>query len=217
MGAPGRATPAPDAAPGYPLKRVLDVAVSLTALTLGLPVLLAVAAAIKWDSPGPVLYRGLRVGQAGRRFRILKFRTMVADRESEGPAVTAGDDPRVTRVGGWLRRTRLDELPQLVNVLRGEMSLVGPRPEAPEFVARRPELFRGLLRARPGLMDLATLSYLPQEEALGHSAEVERRYVEEIMPGKLALSERYLATQSLAQDVRTMALAARALFSRWRR
>ena len=216
MGEPERAAPAPDSAPGYPLKRALDVVVSLTALTLVLPVLLAVAAAIRWDSPGPVLYRGLRVGQGGGRFRILKFRTMVADREHEGPAVTASDDPRVTRVGGWLRRTRLDELPQLVNVLRGEMSLVGPRPEAPEFVARRPELFRGLLRARPGLMDLATLSYLPKEEALGHSAEVERRYVEEVMPGKLALSERYLATQSLAQDVRTMLLAARALFSRWR-
>ena len=217
MGEPEGAAPVPDAAPGYPLKRALDVVVSLTALTLVLPVLLAVAAAIKWDSPGPVLYRGLRVGQAGRRFRILKFRTMVADREREGPAVTASDDPRVTRVGGWLRRTRLDELPQLVNVLRGQMSVVGPRPEAPEFVARRPDLFRRLLRARPGLMDLATLSYLPKEEALGHSAEVERRYVEEVMPGKLALSERYLATQSLSQDVRTMLLTARALLSRWRR
>jgi lipopolysaccharide/colanic/teichoic acid biosynthesis glycosyltransferase len=187
------------------LKRAFDLTAALLGLVLLSPLLLALALWVKLDSPGPVFFRQERVGRGGRLFRIHKFRTMVHDAAQAGPPLTVGQDERITRAGRFLRRHRLDELPQLFDVLRGEMSLVGPRPEVPRYVAHYPEHLRDkLLSVRPGLTDPASLAHLDESERLGRSSDPERTYVEEILPAKLRQAEHYVDHASLTQDLRVL-------------
>ena len=181
-------------------KRLFDLTISLVGLVLLAPLWAAIALWIVLDSPGPVFFRGERVGREGRPFRILKFRTMIADAAQRGPGITTAQDPRVTRAGRFLRRFKLDELPQLLNVLKGEMSLVGPRPEAPRYVALYTEEQRRVLRVRPGITGVAALQFRHEERLLA-GEDWERRYVEEIMPQKLALELAYLERASLGRDL----------------
>jgi len=155
-------------------KRILDIAVALIGLVLLAPAFVVIAMLIKLDSPGPIFFRGRRIGLHGRPFHIFKFRSMVPDVPSKGAAVTCKDDPRITGVGKILRKTKLDELPSLVNVLRGEMSLVGPRPEAPAWVGRYTPQQWTVLTVRPGITGLAQIKYRNEEELLsGANLEVE--------------------------------------------
>lgn len=189
------------------LKRVVDSLISLAALTVLLPVLAIVAVAIRLESPGPVFYRGLRIGRRGKPFRMFKFRTMVANADRMGPPSTAADDPRITRVGRLLRRLNLDELPQFINVLLGQMSIVGPRPEVAEVVALYPEHERqAVLSVRPGITDWATLWIRDEGKRLEGSADPHRTYLEEIWPEKRRLQLEYVRRQSLATDLKIIGL-----------
>ena len=196
-------------------KRAFDVLGATLGLTLSWPLLLGIALAIKLDSPGPVLFRQQRVGRHGVPFRIRKFRTMVADAPKRGPALTVGDDARVTRVGGWLRRARLDELPQLLDVLAGHMSLVGPRPELPQYVAHYPPALRErVLSVRPGITDPSSLSFLDEAEQLARAADPEREYIESILPRKLQCAADYAAHADLRSDLRVLWRTLRLLLAR---
>jgi lipopolysaccharide/colanic/teichoic acid biosynthesis glycosyltransferase len=191
------------------MKRLFDVAVSLVALyVLTLP-LLALALWVKLDSPGPVLFRQVRVGRWGNLFHIWKFRTMVADAPARGPAITAAGDPRITRAGRFLRATKLDELPQLVNVLLGEMSLVGPRPEVPQYVALYPpDLREQVLAVRPGITDPVSLAFADEATRLAAAADPEREYREVILPAKLRAAADYAARATLWTDLGVLARTA---------
>jgi lipopolysaccharide/colanic/teichoic acid biosynthesis glycosyltransferase len=181
------------------VKRTLDVAVSATALVLLAPLLTALSVAVKLSSPGPALFRQVRVGKDGRPFRVVKFRSMRAC--VPGPSVTSSGDPRVTRIGAMMRRTKLDELPQLWNVLVGDMSLVGPRPEVDRYVRLFPEAYARILGVRPGLTDYAALEYRDEEATLGASPDPEAAYTETVLPKKIALYHRYLDEMSLRTDL----------------
>jgi FlaA1/EpsC-like NDP-sugar epimerase/lipopolysaccharide/colanic/teichoic acid biosynthesis glycosyltransferase len=189
-------------------KRCFDVGVSLLALIVLSPLLLLTAILVKLESPGPAFYRGTRLGRNGRRFRIWKLRTMRS--KVSGPAITAAGDPRVTRVGRWLRRTKLDELPQFINVLKGDMSLVGPRPEDPSFVDISSADYRQLLSVRPGITSPASIAFA-DEEMLLRPENVETTYREVLAPAKIAMELSYLRRQSFAVDLavlfKTLALA----------
>ncbi len=190
-------------------KRLFDITLSLLALVLLCPLLLAVALWVRLDSQGPVLFRPQRVGRGGRLFGILKSRTMQVNAEAAGLQITVGQDPRITSAGRWLRRSKLDELPQLLNVLRGEMSMVGPRPEVPRYVALYPADQRAtVLSVRPGITDLASLAFRDESTLLARSADPERTYVEEILPIKLRHACDYVVRRSLWLDLRILALTA---------
>lgn len=188
------------------LKRLFDIVLSLTALVILSPLFLVVALLIKLDSPGPVFYRGVRVGRFGRPFRIFKFRTMVANAERIGPRSTAADDPRLTRIGRkFIKRFNLDELPQFINVLKGEMSIVGPRPEVPEVIALYPEEERAkVLSIRPGITDWATLWIRDEAERLRGSLDPHRTYLEQIWPEKRRLQMQYIQNHSIWTDFKIM-------------
>ncbi|MCU0963795.1 MAG: sugar transferase [Burkholderiaceae bacterium] len=182
-------------------KRLFDLLGASLALLLLSPLMLAIAAAIKLDSRGPVFFRQQRVGRHGLPFRIHKFRSMVADAPQRGPALTVGEDERITRIGRWLRRTRLDELPQFIDVLAGHMSLVGPRPELPQYVAHYPAALRErALSVRPGITDPSSLLYLDESEQLARAADPEREYIEVILPRKLQCAADYAAHANLRSD-----------------
>nr|WP_297526147.1 sugar transferase [uncultured Roseateles sp.] len=184
-------------------KRLFDILCAGVGLLLLSPLLLAVAAWVKLDSRGPVMFRQERVGRFGRTFRIHKFRTMRVDAPKLGPQITIGDDARITRSGRWLRASKVDELPQLWDVLRGAMSLVGPRPEVPRYVALYPEELRALvLSVRPGITDPASLSFRNESELLAQAEDPEREYVEVVMPMKLRLAADYVRNASLGGDIR---------------
>ncbi|MBX3590987.1 MAG: sugar transferase [Burkholderiaceae bacterium] len=188
------------------LKRGFDIAFSACALFLLSPLLLAVALWIKLDSPGPVFFRQVRVGRDGREFSIFKFRTMGTAPESRAPQITVGADPRITRSGAFLRRYKIDEIPQFLNVLVGDMSVVGPRPEVPRYVAMYPpETRRIVLSLRPGITDLASIEYRDESELLAASDDPESTYVNEVMPAKLAQCERYVRERSFAGDLAIVA------------
>ena len=192
-------------------KRAFDVAVAGTALVVGAPLLALVSAAIRLDSPGPILFRQIRVGRDKRPIETLKLRTMVADADRAGPQITASGDARITRVGRFLRKTKLDELPQLWNVLRGDMSLVGPRPEVPRYVETyRPE-WQKLFTVRPGITDPASLTFRDEESLLGLARDRERAYREVIMPMKLALALEGVERSSLRHDLGVIARTALSL------
>ena len=194
-------------------KRIFDLVFSAVALVLLCPVFLFIALAIRWDSSGPVLFRQERVGRLGRPFHIRKFRTMVVDAPSRGPAITIGQDPRITRVGAWLRRTKLDELPQLMDVLQGHMSLVGPRPEVPQYVALYPpDLRERVLAVRPGITDPVSLKLADEAGVLAASADPERTYREELLPAKLREAVAYAEQASLWSDLRIIGATARVLW-----
>ena len=185
-----------------PLKRSLDLALTIPSLLVALPVLALLAALVVLLSGWPILYRQVRVGRDGRPFILLKFRTMRRG-SAGGPQITSRGDARVTRVGRMLRATKLDELPQLFNILRGDMSVVGPRPEVPRYVDRYTPEQRRVLEVRPGLTDLATLEYRNEEVLLARVAEGEREahYVGTILPRKLALNLDYISRASLGFDL----------------
>ncbi len=185
---------------GAVAKRVRDVAASATGLVVLSPLLIGLTMAIKAHDGGPVLYASRRVGKDGRAFLLYKFRTMIVDSDKQGPGITTARDRRITKVGAWLRRFKLDELPQLWNVLKGEMSLVGPRPEDPRYVAHYTSEQRQVLAVRPGSTGTASLAYR-REERLLHGADWESRYLNEIMPAKLALEVDYLRRRTLWTDV----------------
>lgn len=194
-------------------KRSLDSIASLVGLLLASPVLLVVAVLVKSTSPGPVLYRQERVGLRGQLFRIVKFRTMRQGADQRGPVITSTGDPRLTTVGRWLRRLKLDEILQLWNVLKGEMSLVGPRPEVPRYVQFYSSAQRRVLSVRPGITDLASISYLREEELLASHADVDRYYREVILPDKLNKNLEYLDRMSFFCDLLLLVRTMRAIFT----
>lgn len=183
-------------------KRVFDLVAASVGAFLLLPVFALVVIAIRLDSPGPVLFRQERIGLRGVPFRILKFRTMVVDAETRGQ-ITLSGDARVTVVGAFLRRYKLDELPQLINVIRGEMSLVGPRPEVPRYVATYPDAVREtVLSVQPGMTDWASIRFRDESALLAGASDPERRYVEDILPLKLEYGMRYVRERGLLTDVK---------------
>jgi len=169
------------------VQRFADIMASLFGLVVLSPLFLAVAIAVKISSPGPVFFRQERAGRHGRNFRIFKFRTMVVDAAGRGSCITVKGDARVTRIGHVLRKFKIDELPQLVNVLRGEMSLVGPRPEMPQYVAHFPAEFATVLERRPGITHRASLIFRDEEELLVRAADPENYYLQTVLPRKLTL------------------------------
>jgi lipopolysaccharide/colanic/teichoic acid biosynthesis glycosyltransferase len=187
-----------------PGKRAFDVAVSAAALVLLVPVLLVIALAVKLDSSGPVLYRQRRVSRGGRLFRLYKFRTMVVDADRLAPNVSATGDPRVTRVGRLLRRTYLDELPQLLNVLLGDMSLVGPRPETPEFVAMFTPEERRVLDIRPGLAGPSTLAFMDEADLLASADDPVAYYTTTVLHDRVRADLAYLERCSIGYDIRLL-------------
>jgi lipopolysaccharide/colanic/teichoic acid biosynthesis glycosyltransferase len=202
---PGSTETSADAPPPRPIygaaKRAFDLVASALGLLLASPLLALAALAIRLDSPGPVLFVQQRVGRNFRPFGIYKLRTMAADAQDRGGSITFGADPRITRVGRLLRKTKIDELPQLLNVLWGHMSLVGPRPEVPKYV----EMFRRdyvyVLSVRPGLTDLASIKYRDEAEQLAASSDPEREYAKRILPDKIALARQYVAGATFFGDV----------------
>jgi lipopolysaccharide/colanic/teichoic acid biosynthesis glycosyltransferase len=182
-------------------RRALDVVVAATLLLVISPLLAAIALLVRATSDGPVLFVQERVGKDGRLFALRKFRTMVADAPACGGALTVPRDARITRIGAVLRRWKLDELPQLWNVLRGDMSLVGPRPEVPRYVAGYSERQRAVLRVRPGITDPASLAFVDEASVLARFDDVERGYVEHVLPAKLACSLAYLERRTLRSDL----------------
>jgi FlaA1/EpsC-like NDP-sugar epimerase/lipopolysaccharide/colanic/teichoic acid biosynthesis glycosyltransferase len=197
-----------------PSRRILDVLVSAPAIVLLAPLGIIIAAAVRLADGGPVIFTQSRVGRHGRPFPMYKFRTMLPGAERLGTLVTAGGDARVTRVGRWLRRTKLDELPQLWNVLVGDMALVGPRPEVPRFVEHYSESERRVLAVRPGLTDPAALAFVDEEERLRGAADPERLYLDELMPAKLRLNLDYMARASWAGDVAILGATASCVLGR---
>ena len=193
------------------LRRLVDVVAAAGGLTLLSPLFVLVVVAIKLDSPGPAFYRAQRVGKDGKLFRLFKFRSMVADAHTRGPGITAAGDSRVTRVGRLLRRTKIDELPQLVNVLLGDMSLVGPRPEDPRYVALYTPEQRRVLNVRPGITSAASLAYRHEEKLL-RGEDWEARYREEVLPDKLAIDLAYLERRTLISDLKLILRTIAAVF-----
>ncbi|MBK8801159.1 MAG: sugar transferase [Fibrobacteres bacterium] len=184
------------------IKRMFDLVASGFGLVLVGPLLLGVAAWIKLDSRGAVFFRQVRVGRGGQPFRIFKFRTMVVDAERKGMQITVGDrDPRVTRAGYHLRRLKMDELPQLINVFLGDMSFVGPRPEVPRYVELYSTRQRGVLSVRPGITDPASIAFRDENELLAKESDPERAYIETIMPKKLEMNLEYQKRATFASDL----------------
>lgn len=185
------------------IKRSFDVLFSLLVLLLIWPVILFVAIAIKLSSPGPVFYQGIRTGLHGIPFRILKFRTMVVDAEKLGGPTTGTNDKRVTRVGALLRRTKLDELPQFINVLTGDMSLVGPRPEVLEYTSTYQGEEKIILSMRPGITDYSSIEFADLDDRVGDT-DPDKYFREHIMPRKTALRVKYVKEWSLWSDFRIL-------------
>ncbi len=201
--------------PSSVLKRTFDIVVSTFSLIALFPLFLLAALLVKLDSPGPVFYRGPRVGKNGRIFHIYKFRTMVVDAPKRGPGITRGNDPRITRVGRWLRKLKIDEMPQLINVLKGEMSIVGPRPEDPRYVAHYTPEQRRVLTVRPGMASPAFIKYRHEEDILAAAGDRwEEVYRTQVLPDKLRMDLEYIDTQSFWGDLLILARAALSLFVR---
>ena len=184
------------------LKRLFDLIASFIGLILLIPFFLVISLFIVFDSKGGVFYRQIRVGRGGRLFNLFKFRTMMPDADSKGLLTVGGRDSRITRSGLFLRKYKIDELPQLINVFFGHMSIVGPRPEVPKYVDLYSPDQRKVLEVRPGLTDPASLTFINENELLAASSEPEKTYIEEIMPLKLALSIDYVQNKSLLTDLK---------------
>lgn len=185
-------------------KRIIDIVLCVVSLPVSLPLATLAAALVKLSGPGPILYRARRVGRGGNPIDVLKFRTMAVGRS--GPAVTRAGDPRVTQFGRWLRASKLDELPQLVNVLRGDMSLVGPRPEDPRYVGLYTANQKRVLSVLPGITSPASVRFRHEEELIGRrpATELEDFYVTEVMPAKLAIDLDYVTTRTTRGDLQIM-------------
>lgn len=184
------------------IKRTFDFTVSAIAIFLLLPLFGVISLLIKLDSKGPIIFKQVRIGKSGKEFKIYKFRTMVMNAEKLGKQITVGRDPRITRVGYFLRKFKLDELPQLFNVLKGDMSFVGPRPEVPHYTQLYNEEQKKVFTVRPGITDYASIKYRNENEILTKSEDPEKTYIEVIMPDKLKLNLKYIEEQSLWLDIK---------------
>jgi lipopolysaccharide/colanic/teichoic acid biosynthesis glycosyltransferase len=183
-------------------KRLFDILCSLAGLIVLAPFLIAISILILADSRGGIFYRQVRVGKNGKDFRLWKFRTMRPDSDKKGLLTIGGRDPRVTRIGYFLRKSKLDELPQLLNVLAGEMSLVGPRPEVRKYVALYSVEQKKVLEVQPGITDYASIEYSNENEILAKSSDPEKTYIEDVMPAKLKLNMKYIGEKSLMTDLK---------------
>ena len=182
------------------MKRTFDIVSCTLAVLLLFPFGLLIALCIVCGSKGGVFYRQVRVGKDGKDFKLLKFRTMRPNADRQGLLITVGNDQRITRIGKFLRKYKIDELPQLLNIIKGDMSVVGPRPEVRQYVELYDERQRRVLTVRPGLTDYASLQYISESELLAKSNDPEKTYIEEIMPAKLELNLQYIDNQSLKED-----------------
>lgn len=195
-------------------KRAFDIVFSLIGLIFLAPIFLFIAVWIKLDSPGPVFFRQKRVGLNQKDFFIHKFRTMYTDAEKRGLQITVGVDPRITKVGHFLRKYKIDEFPQFIDVFLGDMSVVGPRPEVPKYVAKYPEEKRNkLFTMRPGITDWASVKFKDENQILGHAADPEKAYVEEILPIKISYYEKYFEEASITTDLKIILLTLKEVFS----
>lgn len=195
------------------MKRIFDLVVSFTAIVLLLPIFLIISILIVTTSRGGAFYLQTRVGRNGKHFRIIKFRTMYKDSDRKGLLTVGKRDPRVTPVGYFLRKTKLDELPQLFNILLGQMSFVGPRPEVPKYVEMYTEEQKKVLSVRPGLTDYASLAYINENEILSRAENPEDFYIQVVMPAKLELNLRYINEQSLLTDLKIIFKTIMRIFS----
>lgn len=199
------------------MKRLADIVLSLLGLVIFSPLLIIIGVLIKKEDGGPVFYRGIRIGRYGRPFRIFKVRTMGLDADKIGGPSTRADDPRITKIGRFIRRFNLDELPQFINVLKGEMSIVGPRPEVPQYVALFSEEEKAILNVRPGITDWATLWIRDEGKILAGSEDPERTYMEKIWPEKHRLALEYVKNRSVWVDLEIMLKTLKVhLFDRFR-
>lgn len=185
-------------------KRLFDLLFSIPGFLLLSPFFYLAALAIKLDSPGPVFFRQVRVGQKGQYFRLIKFRTMAVNAEKMGPQITVGRDPRITRLGRLLRKAKVDELPQLFNVLAGDMSLVGPRPEVPSYVGLYSQPQKRVLELMPGITDPASIKYRHESEILAESPAPEKTYIEVIMPEKININLAYGLEATVFSDFKVV-------------
>ncbi len=195
------------------MKRLFDIFVSFIVLVLFLPFGIIISVAILCESRGGVFYRQQRVGKNGISFRLWKFRTMRVNADKLGKLTVGMRDPRITRVGYFIRKSKLDEFPQFINVLIGEMSVVGPRPEVQEYVDLYTPEQREVLSVKPGITDYASLEYFKENELLGQSENPRETYIREIMPAKIALNKKYIANPTLGQDLKIMWLTFRKMTS----
>jgi len=186
------------------MKRFLDFVISAFAIIIISPLLIIVAAMVKVSSPGQILFRQQRIGKYFRPFNIYKFRTMVKEAPNRGTDITFGEDPRITRLGRVLRKTKIDELPQLFNVLKGDMSLVGPRPEVPRYVEMFRRDYDDILKVRPGITDLASLKYRDEAAVLGKAKDPEEEYIKRILPGKIRLAKEYVDKATIFLDLKIL-------------
>lgn len=182
-------------------KRIFDLCFSFVGLIILAPLFIAISVWIKIDSQGSIFFRQIRVGKFGKEFKIIKFRTMVENAESLGKQITVSNDSRITTSGSFLRKYKLDELPQLFNVLKGEMSLVGPRPEVPKYVCLYTSEQRQILSVLPGITDLASIKFRNENEILAQAFDPEKVYIEQIMPNKLELNQAYICQSSILFDL----------------
>ncbi len=183
------------------LKRIFDIVVSIIGLLILSPVFLVISIVIKLDSNGPIFFKQTRIGKNYKQFKILKFRTMILDAENKGMQITVDGDRRITKLGHFLRKFKIDELPQLINVLIGDMSFVGPRPEVPKYVAMYDENQRSILKIKPGITDLASIKYRDENLLLLRSTDPEKAYIEDIMPKKIELNIKYIRKISVFYDI----------------
>lgn len=186
------------------MKRIFDISCSVIILLLFLPFGLIISLLILLESRGGVFYRQERIGRYGKPFRLFKFRSMRKNADKQGKLTVGMKDPRITRTGYFIRKFKLDEFPQFINVILGDMSIVGPRPEVKEYVDLYTEDQRRILDVRPGITDLASLEYFEENELLGKSDDPQKTYIEEIMPAKIELNKRYLANPTLWNDLKIM-------------
>ena len=190
------------------LKRIFDITLSLLGLILLLPFMLIIAIFIKLDSKGPVFFKQVRVTKNGREFKIFKYRTMRvgSDKYSQ---ITVGKDNRITKVGAFLRKYKLDEIPQLINVLIGDMSLVGPRPEVPKYVALYTDEQKEILKVRAGITDYASIEFSDENDLLASEEDPEKAYIEKVMPKKIELNKKYISEISILTDIKIILLTIR--------
>ncbi|MGB9730955.1 MULTISPECIES: sugar transferase [Calditerrivibrio] len=187
-------------------KRIMDVIFSALAILLLLPVFIVIALLIKLDSKGPIFYRQIRMGKDFKPFGLYKFRTMVVDADKIGPLVTKDRDPRITKVGYYLRKWKLDELPQFLNVLKGDMSLVGPRPEVERFVKLFKDDYSIVLTVKPGITDYATILFRDEEDIIAQLDDIEKGYTQVILPKKIELYKKYIEDISFFTDIKLLYL-----------
>lgn len=193
------------------IKRLFDIGASSIGLILLSPILILIAICIKLDSKGPVFFKQIRVGKNKELFKIYKFRTMVTDAEKLGKQITIGNDTRITKVGTFIRTCKLDELPQLINVLNGDMSLVGPRPEVPKYVELYDDYQEQILLVQPGITDYASIEFRNESEILGESENPESKYINDIMPYKIELNIKYIKNISLYEDLKLITRTIKAI------